>query len=289
MRLLNEMARWLLAVLMAGLAATLVALPAAAQSTGPAAAKSATTAPLAGGPTTSTDRAYVLGPDDTISVSVYGQSDAGVQTRIKPDGTIVMPLIGNVQAAGQTVVSLAELITKKFVAGNFFKAPVVNVEVGSFASKTVNVAGKVGQPGVYPLDRTYHALEILLKAGWVKDAGANYVFLRRADNKEIRLETEQLVRGAADQDPILQPGDTLFVPDAETFFITGQINKPGTMPVLPGLTVRQALAMAGGVTATGNGKKIGLFRAGSTDKKATIALDALVQKGDVLVIKERLF
>ncbi|QXQ08297.1 polysaccharide export protein [Sphingosinicellaceae bacterium] len=288
MRLLNVMARWLIAMLMAGLAATLLTLPAAAQTT-TGTAKPAAASATATAATTTTDRAYVLGADDTISVTVYGQSDAGVQTRIKPDGTIVMPLIGNVQAAGQTVVSLADLITKKLVAGNYFKSPVVNVEVGAFASKTVNVAGKVGQPGVYPLDRTYHALEVLLKAGWVKDQGANYVFLRRADNKEIRLETEALVRGAADQDPILLPGDTLYVPDADTFFITGQIAKPGTMPVLPGLTVRQALAMAGGVTATGNGKKIGLFRAGSTDKKATIPLDALVQKGDILVIKERLF
>ena len=124
MRLLTEMARRLVFMLLAGFAAALLTMPAAAQSTAaqPAAtvAKSGPIAPLA--PTT--DHAYVLGPDDTISVSVYGQSDAGVQTRIKPDGTIVMPLIGNVQAAGQTVVSLADLITKKFVAGNYFKAGV---------------------------------------------------------------------------------------------------------------------------------------------------------------------
>ena len=284
MELFNRVVRWFCAAVLASLAIASLALPAAAQT----AAKPAAPVAASAAAVVATDRAYVLGPDDTISVTVYGQTDAGVQTRIKPDGSIVMPLIGNVQAAGQTVVSLADLVTKKLVQGNFFKNPVVNVEVGSFASKTINVAGKVAQPGVYPLDRTYHALEILLKAGWVKDQGANYVFLRRAD-KEIRLETEALVRGAADQDPILQPGDTLYVPDAETFYISGAINKPGTMPVLPGLTVRQALAMAGGVTANGNGKKIGLFRAGSTDKKATIPLDDLVRKGDILVVKERLF
>lgn len=239
-------------------------------------------------PATAQERGYVLGADDTISVAVYGQTDAGVQTRIKPDGSIVMPLIGNVEAAGQTVVGLADLITKKLVAGGFFKAPVVNVEVGSFTSKRVNVAGKVGQPGVYPLDRTYHALEILLKAGWVKDQGANYVYLRRADGKETRLETEALVRGAADKDPILQAGDTLYVPDADTFYVYGQINKPGAFPVLPGMTVRQALALAGGITATGSDKKVGLYRTGTKDKDE-IALDQPVQKNDVLVVKERLF
>ncbi len=233
-------------------------------------------------------KGYVLGPDDTISVSVYGQTEAGVQTRIKPDGTIVMPLIGSVKASGETVLTLAAVVTKKFVAGGFFKDPVVNVEVGNFASKTVNIAGKITTPGVYPLDRNYRALELLLKAGWVKDAGANYVYLRRADGKEVRLETEALVRGSLDKDPLLQPGDTLYVPDADTFYITGQINKPGVLPVLPGMTVRQALAMAGGVTATGSDRKIGLYRSGSKDKEE-VALDQLIQKNDVLVVKERLF
>lgn len=264
-----HLVKWLTAAFVAAVMLMLATVPATAQ-------------------TPATDRGYVLGADDTIAVAVYGQSDAGVQTRIKPDGSIVMPLIGNVQAAGQTVVSLAALITKKLVDGGFFKAPVVNVEVGNFASKTVNIAGKIAQPGVYPLDRNYRVLELLLKAGWVKDAGANYVYLRRADGKEVRLETEALVRGSLDKDPLLAPGDTLYVPDADTFYITGQINKPGVLPVLPGMTVRQALAMAGGVTATGSDRKIGLYRAGSKDKEE-VALDQLIQKNDVLVVKERLF
>lgn len=233
-------------------------------------------------------RGYVLGVDDAIIVSVYGQPDAGTTQRIKADGSIVLPLIGRVEAAGETVLTLASTIEKKFVAGGFFKAPVVNVDIGSYVSRTVNVAGKIAQPGVYPLDRTYRALEVLLKAGWVKDAGANYVYLRRADGKEQRLETEALVRGSADKDPVLAPGDTLYIPDADMFYVYGQINRPGTFPVLPGMTVRQALAIAGGVTASGSDRKVGLYRAGAKDKDE-VDLDQAIQKNDVIVIKERLF
>jgi len=233
-------------------------------------------------------RGYVLGADDTIVVSVYGQSDAGTTQRIKADGSVVIPLIGKVEAAGETVLTLASTIEKKFVAGGFFKAPVVNVEIGSYVSRTVNVAGKVTSPGVYPLDRSYRVLEILLKAGWVKDAGANYVYLRRADGKEQRLETEALVRGSSDKDPVLAPGDTLYIPDADMFYVYGQINRPGTFPVLPGMSVRQALAIAGGVTATGSDRKVGLYRAGAKDRDE-VALDQPIQKNDVIVVKERLF
>ena len=240
------------------------------------------------GPALAQERGYVLGVDDTVSVSVYGQPEANVATRIKADGSIVVPLIGSVKAEGETVLSLADMIEKKFVAGGFFKNPVVNVEIGSYISKRVYVAGKVGNPGVYPLDRTYRVLEILLKASWVRDQGANFVYLRRADGKEIRLDTESLVRGAPDKDPVLQAGDTLYVPDAENFYITGAVNKPGALPLLPGMNVRRALALAGGVSATGSDKKIGLYRVGSSNKDE-IDLDQSVQKNDVLVVKERLF
>ncbi|WP_419815072.1 SLBB domain-containing protein [Glacieibacterium sp.] len=232
---------------------------------------------------------YILGPDDTVQIQVYGQTDASITTRIKSDGTIVMPLIGSIKATGQTTLSLADLITKKLVSGGFFKAPVVNVEVGGFASRTVNVAGKVGAPGIYPLDRAYRVLEVLLKAGWVRENGANYIYLRRgSDYKETRLDTEALVRGTADKDPLLEPNDTLYVPDADTFYVTGAINKPGALPLLRGMTVRQAIALAGGVTAAGSDKKVGLYRVGSKEKDE-IDLDQQIQKNDVLVIKERLF
>lgn len=229
---------------------------------------------------------YVLGPDDAIQVIVYNQPEAGVTTRIKSDGTIILPLVGAIQASGQTNISLAALIAKKFTDGGFFKDPIVNVEIGAYVSKRVNVAGRVANPAVYPLDREYRALEMLLKAGWVRDNGASYVFLRRADGREVRLEAEQLVRGSADKDPVLAAGDTLYVPDADTFFIYGQIARPGALPILPGMTIRQALALAGGVTATGSDRKISLYRGG---KEVSVGPDDTVQKNDVVMIKERLF
>lgn len=230
---------------------------------------------------------YVLGADDSIQVMVYGQPEAGITTRIKSDGTIVMPLIGITRAAGLTNIGLAKAITDKMTQGGFLKDPVVNVEIAAYVSKTVNVAGKVTSPGVYPLDRPYRALEILLKAGWIRENGAGYVYLRRPGSSETRLEAEGLVRGDADRNPVLRPDDTLFVPDADQFFVTGQVNRPGALPVLPGMTMRQALALAGGVTATGSSNKVGLIRGGA--KEVDSDLNALVQKNDVLIIKERLF
>lgn len=230
---------------------------------------------------------YVLGPDDTVQVIVYGQPEAGITTRIKADGTIIMPLIGAVQAADQTNITLAKLIGDKLTQGGFLKSPVVNVEIGSYLSKTVNCAGGVGAPGIIPLDRPYRALELLLKCGWVRSGGASYVYLRRAGQAEQRLEVEGLVRGAADRNPLMRDGDTLFVPDADQFFLTGPVTRPGALPLLPGMTVRQALALAGGVGPTGSSNKVGLIRGSAKEVDADPS--TLIQKNDVIVVRERLF
>lgn len=230
---------------------------------------------------------YQLGPDDAVQVIVYGQTEFNVTTRVKADGTIVMPLIGVIKAQGETNITLARMITDKLVAGGFLKQPLVNVEIGTYVSRTVNVAGNVGTPGIFALDRPYHALELLLKAGWVRPDGANHVFLRRPGQPEQRLEVEKLVRGAPGDDPLMMPGDTLFVPTAETFFIYGQINGPGMKAILPGMTIRQAIALAGGVTASGKADRVGLVR--GNGKEVDVDPSQKVQNGDVIIIKERLF
>lgn len=252
---------------------------------------SAGAAPVVAAPAVATvaaDSGYVLGANDTITVQVYGQPDSGVTTRIKADGTIVMPLIGTVTAEGQTQLQLADVVKTKLIKGGYFKDPLVNVEIVAYVSKTVNVAGKVTTPGVFPLDKDYTVLEILLKSGWIREQGAGYVYLRRAKGgEEIKLDNESLVRGAPDKNLKLAPGDTLFVPDAETFFVYGQIGHPGAFPILKDMTLRQALAIAGGVTASGSERKVALIRAGGKEVRANI--DAPVQKGDVYIVKERLF
>jgi polysaccharide biosynthesis/export protein len=235
----------------------------------------------------SSTTAYVLGADDTIQIVVYGQPDASITTRIKSDGTVVMPLIGAVQAAGQTNIQLAASIAAQFTKGGYFKDPIVNIEIAAYASKVVNVAGRVTAPGLYPLDRGYRALDVLLKAGWIRDGGATFAYLRRGGAAEQRLDIEGLVRGDDAANPVLRPSDTLFVPDAELIFISGQVNRPGSVAITPGMTIRQAIAMAGGVTATGSQGKVGLVR--GTAKETDVEATQSVQKNDVIIVKERLF
>lgn len=229
---------------------------------------------------------YILGVDDAIDIVVFGSPEASVKTRVKFDGTIVMPMIGSLQAAGQTNVSLATVIKKKLVAGNFYKDPIVNVEILTYSSQVVSVAGKVRSPGIFPLDKPYRVLDILLKAGWIQ--GSQVVYLHRAsDGKELKLDTNELVRGAFGNDPYVQAGDTIFVPEPEYVFVQGQVARPGPVAITPGMTLRDALAAAGGVTVTGSDKKVSLSRGNA--KSVDAKLDMPVQDKDVFIFKEKLF
>lgn len=246
----------------------LFAVPAAAQQSQPA------------------PQGYVLGPNDGIAVRVYGQDEFTIQTRVKPDGSIVMPMIGRVQASGRNVIQLATDIENQLKSGNYLREPIVNIEISEYNSGYVRVAGRVGAPGLVPLDRSTNMLDVLLRAGWVRDDGSQYVLLRRAsDGKEERIDTAELARGER-RDIVLRSGDTLFVDKADMVFVTGQINRPGGYAITPGMTIAKLIAAAGGVTPTGSSGRVGLKRGA---KETTVDDQTEVQKDDVINVRERLF
>lgn len=262
-----------LALVTALFAAMLALLPA------PAAAQASGPAPV---------NAYVLGPNDLITVIVYGQSEFNVQTRIKPDGSIVMPLIGRVQAQGKTVITLADEVQRRLESGNFLRNPIVNVEVNEYNSRFVRVAGKVGAPGLVPLERSNRLLDVLLRAGWVRDDGSDTILVRRAaDGKEIRINSAELARGNA-ADLALEAGDTIFIDTAEVVFVTGAVNRPGRYPLTPGMTVTELLATAGGVAPTGSANRVGLRRGGAA-RETDADGQTKLQAGDIINVRERLF
>jgi polysaccharide export outer membrane protein len=244
-------------------------------------------APAAVSAQQSTDPGYILGPGDGIQVIIYGQPEAGVSTRIKSDGTIMMPFIGSLNVSGINNIDLAKRIAAAMEKGGYLRDPLVNVEVTNYSSKTVNVAGNVGSPGIVPLDKPYRALEVLLKSGWIRGDGAEYVYLRRQGKPEARIMVEDLVRGGLEKDPLMVPGDTLYVPPSDKFYVYGAIKGTGVYPIRPGMTVRQALTLAGGVSQSGSMNKVSLLRGDNPEVDAD--LSQTLQRDDVLVVKERLF
>jgi len=256
----------------------------ATESTQPAAAQPAG---VPGGLTSGASSAYVLGRDDAVQVGLLGGGgNFGGQTRIQADGTIQLPLIGKVPAADKTTAELADAIRKALQAGGFYNDPVVVVEVTGYASRYVTVLGLVGNPGLVPINRPYRMSEILARVGGVRDGAADYLVVRPAQGAEKRLLIKDLATGGLDADPYVAAGDKIYAPVAEMYYISGQVNSPGAFAIQSGITVRQAIAKAGGLTVSGNDKKVDVTRGG---QKVKLGLDDVVQAGDTLKVGERLF
>jgi polysaccharide export outer membrane protein len=192
-----------------------------------------------------------------------------------------------VEAAKKTTSELSSDISAALVKGGYFSAPILRVEIVAYASRYVTVLGEVGGPGLVPVDRAYHLSEMLARVGGTREDASSYIVLRSDNGVERRLSIRGLVSGDASQDPIVAPGDKIFVPKAELFYISGQVKASGAFPVENGMTLRMAISRGGGLTdlGTDHGVKV----TGPDGKARRLRLDDPIAPGDVIVVGERLF
>jgi polysaccharide export outer membrane protein len=89
---------------------------------------------------------------------------------------------------------------------------------------------------------------------------------------------------------LLNPQVTVTMAEYRNFFVNGMVDKPGGYPYVPGLTVRKAISIAGGFKERASREKINVIR--EDDVKGVpvrIALDALIQPGDIITVEESFF
>lgn len=228
---------------------------------------------------------YIIGPDDVIDIEVVGQPDRA-RAHVYSDGTIQMNLIGKLTAAGKTTRQLGAEIAAALKAGGYFANPIVNIEVSSYASRYVTVLGAVRSPGLVPINRQYRLSEIMARVGGASETGADYLIVRPATGGEKRYMIDKLATGDQSQDPFVTPGDKIYIPIAEVFYISGSVNAPGTYPMKTDMTLHQAIARAGGLNESGTDKGVQVTRGG---KKVKLDASAKVEPNDVIVVRERLF
>jgi polysaccharide biosynthesis/export protein len=229
---------------------------------------------------------YLLGKGDVIEVSVLGRTDYTSRVQVQEDGSVLLPLINSVPAAGRSLLQLREAVRAALKKGGYFADPAVNIGVVSYASRYVTVLGQVNAPGVVPIDRSYRLSEILARAGGVNSPAIDTVTLTRPSGESTDFVISEIATGGPAADPVVGDGDKLFVAPAKTFYIYGQVNAPGTYPVDRDMTLRMALVRGGGLTLLGSERRVKLIRG---EKESKVKLTERVQPGDVIVVGERFF
>lgn len=247
---------------------------------------------------------YVIGPQDVLSVTVFGETELSGRFTVEQDGTFTYPQLGRLKAGGLTLRAL-EAEMKKQLADGYLKNPQVAVAVETYRSQRILIMGEVRNPGEYQLNGEMNLLAALVRAGSTTPTASHEAVIVRAPkkgapagtpNETLTVDLDRLQRGESSQNVMLMDGDTVNIPRALSVFVAGQVRSPGAYAIERGATVLQVLSLAGGITDRGSDGRIKIQRAGKdkkTNKDIQIEVKAKladkVQPGDTIVVGERFF
>lgn len=238
---------------------------------------------------------YRIGGGDTVTVEVYDQPDLSTVSRVsEDDGIISYPLLGKVKLSGLTQAEAGAHIASLLKSGGFIKYPQVTVAVKEFVSQTIPVMGQVARPGEYALEGESRVVDLIAQAGGVSPDAADIIILVKMHNSvQERHEIDLLKFYAGDmsQNVKVSEGDFILVPKMDTFYIHGEVKRPGSYRLERGMTAMQALSVGGGLSDRGSLKGMRVTRTESdgTSSEIGVGLTDKLQPNDVLYVKERLF
>jgi polysaccharide export outer membrane protein len=216
-------------------------------------------------PAAADSTSYLLGPEDQITVRVFAADDIPDKpVQIDNDGSVTLPMIGPVHAAGLTIGQFqANLVT---AYKKYFKDPQVTVQVNEFHSQPVSVAGNVNNPGVVQLKGNRNLMEVISQAGGLRpDAGDTVQITRNLSEGPIpvssaftdptgkysvaHIDVRAVMSGKDPQGNIvIKPHDVITVPRARMIYVLGNVTKPGGFVLSEDetMSVTKALSLAGG-------------------------------------------
>ena len=238
---------------------------------------------------------FTIGPGDTVQIDVLGRPELSARGSVSDDGQVTTALIGAVAIGGLTPAQAAERIAESYRAGQYLVAPQVTVTVVEYQSQLLTVLGEVGRPGRFPIRTRLSVLDALAVSGGITEHGASMAYLLRPEDGLVtryEIDLDALIQAGVGQQYFeLFAGDILVVPKAEVFYIYGEVRSPNAYKIKPGITVIQALSLAGGLTDKGTDRRIDIRRRDSSGKLRTlpVSLNEPLLADDVIYIRERLF
>ena len=250
---------------------------------------------------------YVIGASDVLSIKVFNEEQLTNKYTVDTDGSITFPLIGRFPVGGKTTRQIEEDLTKA-LQPDWLKRAQVSVEIAQYRSRSIYVLGEVRTPGRYNIEGPMTLLEVIANAGSTMPTASNQVIVQRykeglsaavsapttpGDSRwaEVtRINLDEMREGKLSANLVLQDSDIIFVPAAQRFYVSGMVKTPGSYVLRPGMTVRQAIAEAGGVSERGSTRGLKIIRKDKNGKE--VELDAQmsdpVRADDVIRVRQRL-
>lgn len=250
---------------------------------------------------------YLVGPQDVLNLTVFNDDTLSRPALVvDTDGTIDCPYVGRQKVAGMTTRQIEEMLRRLLglrrdsqgrVIGGYLTNPNINITVKDFRSQRVNVMGAVRNPGYVELQGDPTLTRALSQAGYPTPESGSYVQITHdgppaggtGGPEQERIPRQEIENGRASR-LRLRPGDAVFVPNADKFFITGEVKTVGQLVLSQETTVQQAIIMAGGVTDRANKNRVRISRVVNGKTVDIKAKDTtIVLPGDTITVARRIF
>lgn len=158
---------------------------------------------------------YVIGAEDVLAIVFWREKDLSIESAVRPDGMITLPLLNDLHAAGLTPDQLRERI--QAAATKYVEDPSVTVVVRTINSRKVFITGQVAKPGQYPLTAPTTVMQLIAMAGGLHEfANTKKILIMRTEGGQQIAKPfsyqDVLNRKNLKQNIELQPGDTVIVP-----------------------------------------------------------------------------
>ncbi len=225
---------------------------------------------------------YIIGVGDVLSVRIWGEDSLSTDARVRPDGKISLPAIGDLAVEGLTPMDLQKIVSRRLSA--FLYEPTVTVMVHAAANNNVIVHGPGVRPVVLFLEKKTTLLELLAQVSPEYGADLENAYLLRNDAVAAKGFYDLYIKGDRSGNIVLQGGDTIYIPLREKrfVFVTGAVEKPTTVPHYEGLTLLEAINMAGGFTKFADRNDTRVTREGPEGQQTiTVRAGDLTEKGDL--------
>jgi polysaccharide export outer membrane protein len=247
---------------------------------------------------------YVIGVGDNLQITVVGELELTNKFRVDSDGTITYPYLGRVAAAGAKIGDFQDRI-RDMLKKDYIRNPDVRIEIDQYKSRSIFVIGEVRSPGRIVMSGTQMTLlEALAMSGSPTSNASTQIYVVHPskplapgatppadiDGNRITINRKDLELGKAGLDIGLEDGDIINVPTAQRFYMTGMVRNPGSYVLDPGMTLGQAIALAGGLQDRGSDRRINVKRViNGKPTESGIKLDDKILANDEISVGSRLF
>jgi len=163
---------------------------------------------------TSSADEYVLQPGDVISINVVEHPEFSGRHKIRPDGRINYPVIGEIDVATLSPAQLVKIMQGKL--SSYVNNPVVSVSIEAYYANKIFIIGAVNRAGEYEIYEPIDMMKALAMCGGLKNSKVRFIKIIRNDGSIVTADMKEIWEASSKIDNnkyLLYPGDTMFVPE----------------------------------------------------------------------------